>query len=77
MRDALRDRKHPPLLDAVEQALVKFTANIEELRREGATRALPAENIGRLYALGFSLEQLGRNLEDFRNRVIECARTVE
>jgi uncharacterized membrane protein YccC len=75
--DALRDRKHPPVLDAVEQALVKFTANIEELRREGATRALPAENIGRLYALGFSLEQLGRNLEDFRNRVIECARTAE
>ena len=75
--DALRDRKHPPVRDALEQALAKFTANIEELRREGATRALPAENIGRLHALGFSLEQLGRNLEDFRNRVIECARTVE
>jgi hypothetical protein len=75
--DALRDRKHPPVLDAVEQALAKFTATVEELRAEGATRALPAESIGRLYALGFSLEQLRQNVEDFRNRVIECARTAE
>src|SRR3984957_8787552 len=75
--DALRDRKHPPVLDAVEQALAKFTATIEELRAEGAARALPAENLGRLYALGFSLEQLRQNVEDFRNRVIECARTAE
>ena len=74
--DALRERKNPPALDAAEQALSKLTATIEELRREGATRALPVENIGRLYALGFTLEQLRRNLEDFRNRVIECARAA-
>ena len=41
--DALRERKNPPALDAAEQALSKFTATIEELRREGATRALPVE----------------------------------
>ena len=34
------------------------------------------ENFGRLYGLGFTLEQLRRNLEDFRNRVIECARAA-
>ena len=72
--DALRERKNPPVLDAVEQALERFIATIEELRREGATRALPAENIGRLYALRFALEQLRQNFEDFRNRVTECAR---
>ena len=44
--DALRDRKHPPVLGAVEQALAKFIATVEGLRREGATRALPAENLG-------------------------------
>jgi hypothetical protein len=75
--DALRQRKQPPVLDAVEQALAKFTATIEGLRREGATRALPAENIGRLYALGFAFDQLRQNFEDFRNRVIECARAAE
>jgi uncharacterized membrane protein YccC len=72
--DALRARKNPPVLSAVDQALARFIATIEELRREGATRALPAENIGRLYALRFALEQLRQNFEDFRNRVTECAR---
>jgi uncharacterized membrane protein YccC len=72
--DALSERKTPPALDGVEQALAKFSANIGELRREGAVRALPAEGVGRLFALGFSLEQLRQNLEDFRNRVVECAR---
>jgi uncharacterized membrane protein YccC len=71
---ALRERKSPPVLDGVEQALAQFIATIEELRREGATRALPAETIGRLYALGFSLQQLRANFEDFRNRVVDCAR---
>jgi len=71
--DALRERKNPPALDTVEQALAKFIATIEELRREGAAQALPAEGVGRLFALGFSLEQLRHNFEDFRNRVIECA----
>jgi uncharacterized membrane protein YccC len=74
--DALRDRKHPPVLDAVEQALANFIATVEGLRREGATRALPAENLGRLYALEFVLEQLRQNSGDFRNRVIECARAA-
>ena len=61
------------MLGAVEQALAKFIATVEGLRREGATRALPAENLGRLYALGFALEQLRQNFEDFRNRLVECA----
>jgi hypothetical protein len=74
--DALRDRKHPPVLDAVGQALANFVATVEGLRREGATRALPAENLGRLYALEFVLEQLRQNSEDFRNRVTECARAA-
>lgn len=72
--DALRKRKNPPALDAVEQALATFIATIEELRGEGDTRVLPAENIGRLYALGFALEQLRQNFADFRNRVTECSR---
>ncbi len=72
--DALRERKNPPMLDAVEQALANFNAALDALRREGATRALPAETIGRLYALVFALEQLHVNFEDFRNRILETAR---
>ena len=75
--DTLPERKNPPALNATEQALAKYTATIDELRREGVTRALPVENIGRLHALGFTLEQLRRDLEDFHSRVIECARAAE
>jgi uncharacterized membrane protein YccC len=74
--DSLRDRESPPSLDAAEQALAAYAAIIEELQREDDTRAFPAANIGRLHALGFILEQLRRNLEDFRNRVVECARAA-
>jgi uncharacterized membrane protein YccC len=74
--DALRERKNPPALDAVEQAFAKFTATIGELRSEGAVRPLPAEGVGRLFALGFAVEQLRHNFEDFRNRGVECARAA-
>jgi hypothetical protein len=70
---ALRERKIPPALDAVEQALAKFIATIGELRREGATQGLSADDIGRLYALEFALEQQRQNFVDFRDRVTECA----
>jgi hypothetical protein len=70
---ALQERKNPPSLDAVEQALSKFVATIEELRREGV-REFAADSIGRVFALGFALEQLRHNFEDFRDRVTECAR---
>ena len=72
--DALRGRKNPPALDAVEQALAKFAATVADLRRAGAPRALPADDVGRLFALGFALEQLRQHCEDFRSRVSECAR---
>ena len=74
--DALRERKNPPAIDAVDQAFAKFIATIGELRREGAARGLPTEGVGRLFALDFSLEQLHQNLKDFRNRVVECARAA-
>jgi uncharacterized membrane protein YccC len=72
--DALRKRENPPGLDAVEQASAKFIVTLEELRREGAAGELSADNIGRLYALGFALEQLRHNFVDFRDRVSECSR---
>jgi hypothetical protein len=74
--DALRGRKNPPAFDAVEQALANFVAAIEALRREGVTREWPAEEVGRLFALRFVLEQLQQNLKDFRNRVAECSRAT-
>jgi uncharacterized membrane protein YccC len=71
--DALRERSDPPSVDAAELALAKLTATIEELQHEDDAGALSVDNVGRVYALRFTLEQLRRNLEDFRNRVVECA----
>jgi hypothetical protein len=71
--EALLHRRNPPALGDVERALQDFTAAIEILRREGATRALPADSVGRLFAVGFALEQLRRNFEDFSDRITECA----
>ena len=72
--EALLARRSPPPLGEVERSLQDFVAQIEVLRREGATRALPADAVGRLFALGFALEQLRRNFEEFCDRVAECAR---
>src|SRR5262245_2099412 len=70
---ALLQRKPPPARDRVERALERFIATIEALRREGITRGLPADELGRLFALGFALEQLRRNFDDFADRVADCA----
>ena len=72
--EALLRRSNPPALANVERTLQDFIAKVEVLRREGTTRALPADSVGRLFALGFALEQLRRNFEDFGDRVAECAR---
>ena len=70
---ALLQRRPPPARDRVERALERFIATTEALRREGITRGLPAEELGRLFALGFALEQLRRNFDDFADRVADCA----
>ena len=74
LRGALLARRNPPALGEVERTLQEFIAKVEILRREGATRELPADAVGRIFALGFALEQLRRNFEEFGDRVTECAR---
>lgn len=71
--DALTQRGQPPALAAVDHALAQLTDTIAALRREGATRPLAADDIGRLFALGFALEQLRHDLADLSDRVVECA----
>jgi uncharacterized membrane protein YccC len=68
--DALRSRRRPPPRDAVEAALDAYTALINDLRREGLTRALDAELAERFFALGFAFEQMRQNLQDLER----CAR---
>ena len=72
--EALLARRNPPALGEVERTLQDFIATVEALRREGATRTLSADAVGRIFALGFALEQLRRNFEELGDRVTECAR---
>jgi len=67
----LRARRKPPPRTALEAALGAFAAQLAALRREGATRSLPAEDVESLFALGFALEQLGNDCRDLERCVAE------
>ena len=70
---ALRAGRGPPPLDAVEQTLDAYAAEIAALRREGLTRSLSGEAAERLFALGFALEQMHQNFKDLERCVAEWA----
>jgi hypothetical protein len=44
------------------------------LRAEGLIRALPVDDVGRLYAFSFALEQLRDHVKDMASRTAESAR---
>lgn len=68
---ALRARRAPPSLDAVESALDAYAADIAALRREGLTLSLPGDAAERLFAIGFALEQMHQNFKDLERCVEE------
>jgi len=70
---ALAERRQPPDLAPVEAAIGAYNAEILALRSEGATRALPVDDIGQLYAFSFALEQLRANFKDMASRTTESA----
>jgi len=72
--EALAARRAAPSLDAVAAALDKFNGAMAELRRARLTQDLPADETGRIFALGFALEELRRDLDDLADRVGEFAR---
>ena len=45
-----------------------------EVRRQGLTRNLPGEAVGRIFGLAFALEQVRHTLEDLADRARERAR---
>jgi uncharacterized membrane protein YccC len=68
---AFSTRSPPPSLDEFAAALADFSAAIADIRRKRLTQALPADSVGRLFALGFALEQLREDLGDMVARSAE------
>jgi uncharacterized membrane protein YccC len=70
---ALVLRRHPPSLESAEVSLKAYDAEVNALRTEGLTRRLSTDEVERLFALGFMLEQIHRNLGDLARCVHEWA----
>ena len=68
---ALLARWGPPSLDPFVQALAAYGSEIEALRKEGLTLALPAAAAERFFAVGFVLEQMHQNFRDLERVVTE------
>jgi hypothetical protein len=70
---ALAARMPPPSLAAVGQALAAHDTAMAEIRRQGPTRDLSGDAVGRIFGLAFALEQLGHDLGELADRVRELA----
>jgi uncharacterized membrane protein YccC len=73
-RTALVRRRHAPQLKGVEAALSAYTSEIVSLRQRGVTRGLSTDEVERVFALGFTLEQIHQNFADLARCVEEHAR---
>jgi uncharacterized membrane protein YccC len=62
----------PPILGPAAAAVAAYGAAMQTLRREGVARALPDEDVERIYGLAFALEQMRGNLEEVAARVREA-----
>jgi uncharacterized membrane protein YccC len=76
MEAALAGRGEIPSIAGVDEAVQQYGAAMVKMRREGLTRALPAETIEQVFGLAFALEQLCRNLQDLRDRAAEAMQPV-
>jgi uncharacterized membrane protein YccC len=70
---ALVEHCDPPPLAPADAALTAFDSEVVALRSEGLTRAVSTDEVERLFALGFALDQLFRDCADLAQRVQEYA----
>jgi len=73
---AFRQQTAPPSLEAFDAALRAYHGEIAALRSERAFADLPADVVGRMFALGFALDQFRKDLGDLADRAAEFARPV-
>src|ERR1700738_1335741 len=72
---SLRTGAGSPPSSPIDVALQGYAAEVAALRSEGLTRGLPGDVAERLFALGFSLEQMRQHLKDLGRFVAEWSET--
>jgi Fusaric acid resistance protein family len=70
---SLRMGTLPPAMAPVQDALRAYAAAVAAVRSEGLTRGVAGDVAERFFALGFSLEQMRRNLKDLERCVAAWA----
>ena len=72
---AALDEGRAPEPDArMAATLDGYHAAVGRVREQGLTRLLTVDEVGRLFGIGFTLDQLRRDLADLRQRSAEVAR---
>ena len=71
---ALVKRRAPPPTGELAAAFDLHSVEIEALRREGLLRILPSDALERIFALGFTLDQMRGHFDDLERCVIESSR---
>src|SRR4051812_1707286 len=79
-RSAAKRKKQKHTIELAADIVSAFVSNNsvpptelpDEIRRTGITKDLPNESVGRVFALGFVLEQFQRNLGDLLSRTREA-----
>ena len=72
--DALTARREGPTTAWVDDALAAYFGQVASMRRDGQLTALPLDERERIFALGFALQQLRRNLVELADGVADWAR---
>jgi uncharacterized membrane protein YccC len=71
---ALTSRHGSPPAEAVDSAVAAYLSELASIRAEGLVELLPASEGERIFALGFMLQQLQRNLSELAACLREWAR---
>jgi hypothetical protein len=66
--EVLAGRRAPGHAEAVADAFAGYRKALEGVRRQGLTRGLGVDEVGRLFGIGFALDQLRRDLDDLAER---------
>src|SRR3546814_3873714 len=70
--DLLAGRHAPENVNTLADAVRAYRGALDEMRRAGLMRPLPTAALGRLFGIGFALDQLRRDLD----QLLELSREI-